>query len=175
MARKRRNLAAKKNEKNPKDSAIQSTNVEKDPTQYQVIHRGRVTNGSLRNPHRMRLANGKLTIAGTGGVDGEVVVDYLAEVQRRQGMRICRRVREQQDALQLLAIIFGIYIILLLPHCILYTVVGICRSCQDRVSDAIVTTLHWMALATCVVNPPIYCIFSKLFRRSLIRMCSCSR
>ena len=139
-------------------------------------------NGSLRNPNKIQrqtsvvdAQQNKQLKSGSQEKDTpmkeESPVDFLSQMQKKHGARITRRVREQQETIQLLAVIFTCYIVLSLPHHLLWTVKAICSSCVDN-SAVVIVVLEWLYNSTSFVNPFIYILVNPEFRKSTLRLFS---
>ena len=76
-------------------------------------------------------------------------------------------------AVQVLGIMFAVFVIFYLPFFATYTINGTCRVCADYISPQLITAFEWLAYSGSMVNPIIYHIFNREFRRAFSRLMRC--
>lgn len=80
-------------------------------------------------------------------------------------------------AVQVLGILFAVFVICYLPFFLTYVINGTCHQCQPYISPRMIMAFEWLAYSGSVINPIIYHIFNPDFRRAFQRLlcCHCSR
>lgn len=76
-------------------------------------------------------------------------------------------------AVQVLGILFAVFVIFYLPFFALYTVNGTCFSCREHISAEMITAFEWLQYSGSMVNPIVYHIFNPDFRRAFKKLLRC--
>lgn len=77
-------------------------------------------------------------------------------------------------AVQVLGILFAVFVICYLPFFAVYVIKGTCIQCQSYISPHLLIALEWLAYSGSMLNPIIYHIFNPDFRRAFQNLLSCS-
>lgn len=88
--------------------------------------------------------------------------------------RVSSAVRNEQKAVKVLGVIFAIFLIAWFPFCILNLLQGVCQHC--RIDENIHKSFVWLGYVSSSINPLIYTIFNRNFRRKFFSLlqCQCS-
>nr|AKQ63060.1 orphan G-protein coupled receptor 55 [Platynereis dumerilii] len=80
-------------------------------------------------------------------------------------------------AVQVLGILFAVFVVFYLPFFATYTINATCTKCQAFISPQMIMAFEWLAYSGSMVNPIIYHIFNPDFRRAFHKIlhCKCSR
>ena len=80
-------------------------------------------------------------------------------------------------AVQVLGILFAVFVIFYLPFFATYTINATCLRCQKYISPQMIMAFEWLAYSGSMVNPIVYHIFNPEFRRAFHRLlrCKCRR
>ncbi|ELU01723.1 hypothetical protein CAPTEDRAFT_43688, partial [Capitella teleta] len=79
----------------------------------------------------------------------------------------------RRRAVQVLGILFAVFVICYLPFFLTYVIKGTCRSCEPYISPRMIMAFEWLAYSGSVINPIIYHIFNPDFRRAFQRLLCC--
>ncbi len=79
-------------------------------------------------------------------------------------------------AVQVLGMLFAVFVIFYLPFFATYTINATCMKCRQYISPKMITAFEWLAYSGSMVNPIIYHIFNPDFQRAFhkILRCKCS-
>lgn len=83
---------------------------------------------------------------------------------------------KSRKAVQVLGIVFAVFVVCYLPFFLTYLIKGTCRSCQPYISPTLLKAFEWLEYSGSMLNPIIYHIFNKDFRKAFHRFmkCKCS-
>lgn len=81
-------------------------------------------------------------------------------------------VRSRQ-AVQVLGILFGVFVVCYLPFFLTYLINGTCIKCQPYISSNLLKVFEWLEYSGSMLNPIIYHIFNQDFRRAFQRLMRC--
>ena len=79
-------------------------------------------------------------------------------------------------AVQVLGVLFAVFVIFYLPFFATYTIRATCMKCRLYISPKMINGFEWLAYSASMVNPIIYHIFNPDFQRAFhkILRCKCS-
>ena len=80
---------------------------------------------------------------------------------------------KSRRAVQVLGILFAVFVICYLPFFAVYLVKGTCLRCQPYISPHVLIALEWLAYSGSMLNPIIYHIFNPDFRRAFQTLLTC--
>ncbi|WAR28928.1 DRD2A-like protein [Mya arenaria] len=80
-------------------------------------------------------------------------------------------VRTEQKASKVLGLVFVIFVLLWLPFFVVNIIPALCIVCP--VSSTLVSTFAWLGWASSTINPIIYTMFNKTFKRAFIKLLTC--
>ena len=80
-------------------------------------------------------------------------------------------VQTEQKAAKVLAIIFIIFVLCWLPFFTVNVLTALCKTCV--ISDLLFSIFLWLGYVSSTINPIIYTIFNKTFRRMFIKIILC--
>lgn len=80
-------------------------------------------------------------------------------------------VRTEQKASKVLGLVFALFLLCWLPFFILNILPVICNTC--RAHPVAVSTFSWLGWASSTINPIIYTMFNKTFKRTFIKFLCC--
>ena len=80
-------------------------------------------------------------------------------------------VRTEQKASKVLGLVFALFLLCWLPFFVLNILPAICSSCQAH--SVVVSTFSWLGWASSTINPIIYTMFNKTFKRTFIKFLCC--
>ncbi len=98
------------------------------------------------------------------------VIQYETNTPTRRRQRIMRRTFLHSKPGRKMAVIVGTFCICWLPFYISWITSVFC-SC---ISYDILTSLHWLLWFNCSVNPLLYVLTSRKYRRNMVRLWSCT-
>ena len=78
-----------------------------------------------------------------------------------------------RKAVQVLGILFAVFVIFYLPFFLTYVINGTCVPCQEYISPQMLTAFEWLAYSGSMVNPIIYHIFNADFQRAFHKLLRC--
>ncbi len=80
-------------------------------------------------------------------------------------------------AVQVLGILFAVFVIFYLPFFATYTINAMCLQCQKYISPQMIMAFEWLAYSGSMVNPIVYHLFNPEFRRAFHHLlrCRCGR
>ena len=76
-------------------------------------------------------------------------------------------------AVQVLGILFVVFVVCYLPFFAFYVIRGTCLPCQPYISSHLLAALEWLAYSGSMLNPIIYHVFNPDFRRAFQNLLSC--
>jgi 5-hydroxytryptamine receptor 2 len=76
-------------------------------------------------------------------------------------------------AVQVLGILFAVFVVCYAPFFLTYVIKGTCTRCQSYISPRMIMAFEWLAYSGSVVNPIIYHVFNPDFRRAFQRLLCC--
>lgn len=113
-----------------------------------------------------------------GGQPGPRVVKKVFRLRRENGGSSSRGSQDKaRRAVQVLGILFAVFVVFYLPFFATYTINAICTQCQAFISPQMIMAFEWLAYSGSMVNPIIYHIFNPDFRRAFNKIlhCKCTR
>lgn len=78
-----------------------------------------------------------------------------------------------RKAVQVLGILFAVFVLFYLPFFLVYLINGTCEACQKHISPQLLTALEWLAYTGSMVNPIVYHIFNADFQRAFHKLLRC--
>ncbi len=123
-----------------------------------------ITNGQI--------ANAKIQALHHNGSVKSSAFEYMAQVQRNQGLRLSSKVRSHKAHVQLLCVMFGTFVLVSLPYFVAYTVLSACPSCREG-TKLMMIILEWLFHAASTVNLFIYVTCCTEFRTAFLVMFGC--
>ena len=82
-------------------------------------------------------------------------------------------VDKARRAVQVLGILFAVFVIFYLPFFALYVIHGTCAECRHYISPTLIGGFEWVAYSGSMVNPIVYHIFNPDFRRAFQKILRC--
>lgn len=87
--------------------------------------------------------------------------------------RVFHRPDRGRKAVQVLGILFGVFVIFYLPFFASYVTRGTCKACAPYISPQMIVAFEWLAYSGSMVNPIIYHFFNPDFRRAFQKLLRC--
>ena len=97
----------------------------------------------------------------------------LRQVPSLTGSRRSNSLDKGRKAVQVLGILFAVFVIFYLPFFLMYLINGTCEACQEHISPQLLTALEWLAYTGSMVNPIVYHIFNADFQRAFHKLLRC--
>lgn len=102
------------------------------------------------------------------GESATIQVAHKSRDPEREKRRIARK--KEKRATLILGLIMGSFIACWLPFFFLYILTPICNVCRDTIPDKAFAVAFWLGYMNSALNPVIYTIFNKDFRRAFRRI-----
>lgn len=83
-----------------------------------------------------------------------------------------RYIQKSRKAVQVLGIVFGLFVCCYLPFFVIYLSDFFCVSCRS-ISSWLITYSEWVGYSASMMNPVVYHIFNPTFRRTFNRLIRC--
>lgn len=80
-------------------------------------------------------------------------------------------VRTEQKASKVLGLVFALFVLCWSPFFVLNVLPVLCSSCQAH--HAVISTFAWLGWSSSTINPIIYTMFNKTFKRTFIKLLCC--
>ncbi|CAH1777443.1 unnamed protein product [Owenia fusiformis] len=80
-----------------------------------------------------------------------------------------------RKAVQVLGILFAVFVIFFLPFFLAYTTMSLCVQCRQYITPTMVTIFEFLAYSASMINPVIYHIFNPDFRRAFYKILRCKK
>ena len=87
--------------------------------------------------------------------------------------RVLNRPDRGRKAVQVLGILFAVFVIFYLPFFASYLTRGTCKACAPYISPQMIVAFEWLAYSGSMVNPIIYHFFNPDFRRAFQKLLRC--
>ncbi|KAI5692664.1 hypothetical protein M8J75_009124 [Diaphorina citri] len=100
--------------------------------------------------------------------ESSISVAHKSRDPEREKRRIARK--KEKRATLILGLIMGSFIACWLPFFFLYILTPICKVCRDTIPDKAFAVAFWLGYMNSALNPVIYTIFNKDFRRAFRRI-----
>jgi hypothetical protein len=85
-------------------------------------------------------------------------------------------VRTERKAARVLGVMLGVFVFCWAPFFSLNLTLGVCGDqCTSRLSDRVYGTVLWLGYASSTLNPIVYTVFNRTFRRTFVDLLTCSR
>lgn len=82
------------------------------------------------------------------------------------------RANNERKALKVLIIIFSIFVVFWTPFFLINLISVFCDQCYF-ITDELILAITWLGYASSTLNPVIYTMFNKCFRRAFINLLMC--
>jgi len=83
-------------------------------------------------------------------------------------------IRNEQRALKALGLIFTLFCVFWCPFFLTNFITRLCRSCNLELMYKLLDWFVWVGYLSSGINPLVYTMFSRQFRRTFVRMLTCS-
>lgn len=120
--------------------------------------------GSSRNNNKSNI--------NTGG-SGSGNRAYLASDNERHKRKLAKA--RERRAILILGLIMAAFICAWLPFFTFYVVRALCTFCRDYVSPRLEAFIFWAGYCNSAINPIIYTIFNRDFRKAFRKLLLCKR
>lgn len=112
--------------------------------------------------------------AGTGGTSIAVANKaYLASDNERHKRKLAKA--RERRAILILGIIMAAFICSWLPFFTFYVIRALCNVCRDYVPPRLEAFIFWAGYCNSAINPIIYTIFNRDFRKAFRKLLLCKR
>jgi len=83
-------------------------------------------------------------------------------------------IRNEQRALKALGLIFTLFCVFWCPFFLTNFITRLCKSCNLKLMYKLLDWFVWVGYLSSGINPLVYTMFSRQFRRTFVRMLTCS-
>ena len=103
-------------------------------------------------------------------------IKFKISHKKRHKRKLYSSVEKSRKAVQVLGVLFVVFVICYLPFFLTYIIKGTCVSkCPIHISDSLLTAFEWLGYSASMLNPIIYHIFNKKFRKTFYRLIRCQQ
>ena len=169
-------LLGRKNNKSPDQSPNKESSIEKRTNSGNYLSvEGTLTNGQGMTP------SSTCTDIAMQDFDTEIQIHHTNS--KKVKIRTFRFKRDTTSgssrksstdkgkrAVQVLGILFLVFVIFYLPFFLTYTINATCLHCRAYISPQMLMAFEWLAYSNTLVNPIIYHVFNPEFRRAFKRL-----
>lgn len=93
--------------------------------------------------------------------------------KRKKHNRSYSSEKKGREAVNVLGVLFLVFVICYLPFFLMYTIRGTCSACAPYISDSLLMWFEWLGYSGAAINPIMYHVFNKQFRNSFRRLIKC--